>query len=175
MRYVDFLWTLVTERCRDVSSLFLNINQFQMLCAPAVTLADFVINSCVKTFLLNNNLSFGQLISGLYRRVHLASCVVERKTVTFSGRSRKNNMLTPTGAVAMTPYYKSASLKANTFSWKKILGFNFTQRTRLDICKLRGVSPFSFLVANILTFYSILSIHIKASEYYYLLKWGTTM
>jgi len=114
-----------------------------------------------KTFLLSNNLSFGQLISGLYRRVHLASCVVERKTVTFSSRSRKNNMLTPNGAVARTPYYKSASLKANTFSWKKILGFNFTQRTRLDICKLRAVSPHLFLVANILTFHSILYIILR--------------
>ena len=50
MRYVDVLWTLVTERCRDGPRLFLNIDQFQMLCAPAVTLADFVINSCVKNF-----------------------------------------------------------------------------------------------------------------------------
>lgn len=127
------------------------------------------------TFLLHNNLSSGQLICGLYRRVHLASCVVERKTVTFSGRSRKNNMLTPTGAVARTPYYKSTSLKASTFSWKKILGLNFTQRTRLDICKLRAVSPLSFLVANISTFNSILSVHIKSREYYYPLKWGKTM
>lgn len=50
MRYVDFFARLVTERRRDVSRLFLNINQFQMLCALAVTLADFVINSCVKNF-----------------------------------------------------------------------------------------------------------------------------
>lgn len=117
-----------------------------------------------KTFLLSNNMSFGQLISGLYRRVRLASGVAERKTVTFSGRSRKNTMLTPTGAVARAPYYKSASLEASTFSWKQILEFNFSQRTRLVICKLRAVSPLSFLVANILTFNSILSIHIKARE-----------
>lgn len=30
--------------------VFLNINQFQLLCALAVALADFMINSCVKNF-----------------------------------------------------------------------------------------------------------------------------
>lgn len=49
-KVLDFFSRLVTERCRDVPRLFLHINQFQILCAVAVALTDFVINLCVKNF-----------------------------------------------------------------------------------------------------------------------------